>query len=62
MAYTITTTAGATLASIADGTVNSTNTSLTLIGKNYAGYGIFLNENYIKLWKISIIHQHQLHH
>ena len=49
MAYTITTTAGATLASIADGTVNSTNTSLTLIGKNYAGYGIFLNENYIKL-------------
>ena len=49
MAYTITTTAGATLASIADGTVNSTNTSLTLIGKNYAGYGIFLNENYVKL-------------
>ena len=33
MAYTITTTAGATLASIADGTVNSTATSLTLIGK-----------------------------
>jgi len=49
MAYTITTTAGATLASIADGTVNSTATSLTLIGKNYAGYGIFLNENYVKL-------------
>ena len=49
MAYTITTTAGATLASITDGTVNSTATSLTLIGKNYAGYGIFLNENYIKL-------------
>ena len=49
MPYTITTTSGATLASIADGTVNNTNTSLTLIGKNYAGYGIFLNENYIKL-------------
>ena len=49
MAYTITTTAGSTLASVADGTVNSTATSLTLIGKNYAGYGIFLNENYIKL-------------
>lgn len=49
MSYTITTTAGQTLATIADGTVNSTNTSLTLIGKNYAGYGIFLNENYIKL-------------
>jgi hypothetical protein len=25
---------------------------LTLIGKNYAGYGIFLNENYIKLLEI----------
>jgi len=49
MAYTITTTAGTTLASVSDGTVNSTATSLTLIGKNYAGYGVFLNENYIKL-------------
>lgn len=49
MAYPITTTAGATLATIADGTVNSTATSLTLIGKNYAGYGNFLNENYVKL-------------
>jgi hypothetical protein len=49
MAYTITTTTGATLATVADGTVNTTSTSLTLIGKNYAGYGIFLNENYIKL-------------
>lgn len=49
MAYTITTTAGATLATIADGTVNTSATSLTLIGKNYAGYGVFLNENYVKL-------------
>jgi hypothetical protein len=49
MSYNITTTAGVTLASIADGTVNTSTTSLTLIGKNYAGYGIFLNENYIKL-------------
>ena len=49
MAYPITTTAGITLATIADGTVNSTATSLTLIGKNYAGYGNFLNENYVKL-------------
>ena len=49
MAYPITTTSGATIATIADGTVNSTATSLTLIGKNYAGYGNFLNENYVKL-------------
>jgi hypothetical protein len=49
MPYTITSTSGASLATVQDGTVNNTNTSLTLIGKNYAGYGIFLNENYIKL-------------
>jgi hypothetical protein len=33
---------------VQDGTVNTTATSITLIGKNYAGYGIFLNENYIQ--------------
>ena len=49
MTYTVTTTAGATVATVADGTVNTTATSLTLIGKNYAGYGIFLNENYVQL-------------
>lgn len=49
MTYTVTTTAGAPIATIADGTVNTTATSLTLIGKNYAGYGIFLNENYVQL-------------
>ena len=49
MAYTVTTSSGSTLASIADGTVNNSASSLTLIGKNYAGYGIFLNENYVKL-------------
>lgn len=49
MAYNIVTTSGFTITSILDGTVNSTATSLTLVGKNYAGYGIFLNENYVKL-------------
>jgi len=49
MSYTITTTAGTTIATVADGTVNTNTTSLALIGKNYAGYGIFLNENYVKL-------------
>ena len=49
MAYTVTTTAGRTLATVADGTVNTTATSITLIGKNYAGYGIFLNENYVEI-------------
>jgi hypothetical protein len=49
MAYTVTKTNGTVITTVADGTVNTTSTSLTLIGKNYAGYGIFLNENYVKL-------------
>jgi len=49
MAYTVTTTAGTVITTVADGTVDTTHTSLTLIGKNYAGYGIFLNENYVTL-------------
>ena len=48
MAYTINNTAGTVLATVADGTIDTT-TDLTLIGKNYAGYGEFLNENYVKL-------------
>ena len=48
MAYTINKTNGAVLSTISDGTVDST-TDLTLIGKNYAGYGEFQNENFVKL-------------
>ena len=49
MAYTITLTDGSTLTTIADGTVNSTSSDLVLVGKNYAGYGSFLNENFVHL-------------
>jgi len=54
MAYTITLTDGSLFATVADGTVNqnagfSTTAPLTLIGKNYAGYGDFLDENFIRL-------------
>jgi hypothetical protein len=48
MAYTITLTDGTVFATIADGTIN-TDSSMVLIGKNYAGYGDFLNENSIHL-------------
>jgi hypothetical protein len=48
MAYTINKTNGAILATVSDGTVDTT-TNLTLVGKNYAGYGEFLNENFVKL-------------
>lgn len=37
------------LCSIADGTANTTNSSLVLFGKNYAGYGPQLDENLVKL-------------
>lgn len=49
MAYTINLTDGNVLATIADGTVNNSITSMTLVGKNYAGYGEFLNENFVHL-------------
>jgi len=48
VAYTVNRTSGATLTTIADGTIDST-TDLVLIGKNYSGYGELLNENYVKL-------------
>ena len=48
MAYTINLTNGTTFATITDGTVN-TASSMTLIGKNYAGYGAFLDDNFIHL-------------
>lgn len=48
MAYTINKTNGSVLTTIADGTIDNT-TDLTLIGKNYSGYGELLNENLVKL-------------
>lgn len=48
MAYTINKTSGAVLTTVSDGTIDNS-TSLTLVGKNYAGYGEFLNENFVKL-------------
>jgi hypothetical protein len=48
MAYTINLTDGSIFAVVADGTVN-TSSSMILVGKNYAGYGEFLDENFIHL-------------
>lgn len=48
MAYTINKTDGTIFAVIADGTIN-TDSSQVLVGKNYAGYGEFLDENFIHL-------------
>jgi len=48
MSYTINLTDGAVFATIADGTIN-TASSMVLVGKNYAGYGQFLDTNFIHL-------------
>jgi hypothetical protein len=52
MAYKISLSNGSSLlgdAGVTDGTLDTTSTSLSLIGKNYPGYGIFLNENFVQL-------------
>ena len=50
MSYTINLTNGTVLTTIADGTTNSTAAStLTLIGKNFSGYGRFLNDNFVQM-------------
>ena len=48
MAYTINKTDGTVVATITDGTVN-TSTSIQLFGRSYSGFGEGLNENLIKL-------------
>jgi filamentous hemagglutinin len=48
MAYTINLTDGTVFATITDGTYNQ-DSSVTLVGKNYAGYGEFLDENFIQM-------------
>jgi hypothetical protein len=49
MAYKINNTFGTLLVTLADGTIDTATTDLTLIGKGYAGFGERLNENLVKL-------------
>ena len=49
MAYKINNTFGTLLVTLADGTIDTTTTDLSLIGKGYAGFGEKLNENFVKL-------------
>jgi len=46
MAYTIVKSDGTVLTTIADGTINTTSTSLGLPGRNFAGYGQSLDTNF----------------
>ena len=47
MAYTILKSDGTVLTTIADGTINTTSTSLGLPGRNFAGYGNTLDTNFV---------------
>ena len=49
MAYTINKTDGTILATVADGQIDELSTDLTLVGKNYSGFGEAINENFVKL-------------
>lgn len=49
MAYAINKSDGSVLVTVSEGTVDTTSVGLVLIGKNYTGYGEFINENNIKL-------------
>jgi hypothetical protein len=48
MSYVLKKTNGATLVTIPDGSIDSS-TDLVFVGKNYAGYGQTVNENFLKL-------------
>lgn len=49
MAYKILRPDGTTLLTLADNQIDQSATSLTLVGKNYSGYGEFLNNNLIRI-------------
>jgi hypothetical protein len=49
MAYQINKTDGTIVATVADGQIDNLSTDLTLIGKNYSGFGEAFNENLVKL-------------
>lgn len=49
MAYSINKTDGTILASVPDGQIDQLSSDITLIGKNYSGFGEVLNENFVKM-------------
>lgn len=49
MAYTILNTDGTILARVVDATINTTATSVTLVGRDYTGFGQYYNQNLVTL-------------
>ena len=49
MPYQINKTNGTLLVNLADGQIDTTSTDITLIGKNYSGFGEAINENFVTM-------------
>jgi len=49
MSYQINKTDGTLLIDLIDGQLDTNSTNLTLVGRNYSGYGEYFNENFVKL-------------
>jgi hypothetical protein len=49
MSYQLNKTDGTILTDLIDGQIDNSSTNLVLVGRNYSGFGEFLNENFIKL-------------
>jgi hypothetical protein len=56
MAYIINKTNGDPLITVDDGTADVTTTTLALIGRNFPGYGEYINENFVKLLEYTTKH------
>lgn len=49
MSYQINKTNGSLLVDLADGQIDNSTTDITLIGRNYKGFGEFINENFVSV-------------
>ena len=49
MSYKLNKTDGSLLVDLVDGQLDTTSSDITLIGRNYSGFGEVLNENFIQL-------------
>ena len=49
MSYKLNKTDGSLLVELQDGVIDTTSSDITLVGRNYKGFGEYINENFIKL-------------
>ena len=52
MSYRINKANGDLLVDLVDGQIDVTSSSLTLVGRNYTGFGEAVNENFVKLLEL----------